>query len=969
MTVVIAVVCTCMQSGAKLVEALLRKYPKSQLVRVLKAFCAAHLNKKTTAETILDQIVEEGPQDDRVLHTMTFVYKALGQRYGMLEAYKSAVQKQPLDPDIRIGLFGYYVRGLEYIPQQQESFKLAKIDPGNADMYVWWSICSLMMQSYSAASMAQSFEDTTAERLLKLAYTMAEQRRQKSKYLSFEKFRIVCDILCGLRRHPDALDLALHFDDVCDDKVPESDISMIIGALHVRTGNLDEASMSFQNISMNNPQNWVAWHAFIATKLPELVDVDSVPIERVHGGVAELWDSLHLSRIWQDSISKIESSIDSRMLEVQTALEMMIKKHQGRPDKNRSLRLARLEAAKYKCIHNKDSTYLTSVILEAIPDLALYSSFGADLRGYISYLNEDDRKYLVDQGSQACRHLSQELQKAENSIQGQRKAFVASVNSYILQAETGLGYSNAMEMIAKYYQNVHLVKDFDPKDRGLGEELLVASIVPLIQSAESSKENIEIMLLVGLLFIERAQMERIVSAPLRLAASAIYGLLGAESLAAAQFARLDVKGVLHDSLTGHWMFPILSAASPTEEIYKKWFDGIVNLHTIQEMEARDALFTAFEQQTFSKVPEFIDFIKRLNHSATYYLYKSESRILQLRDQCLSCRSLDVHREDEHQVPRPENIMHNDDLTVRPFWYPPSMQDPTFGILSWWDFVPDISRTTSNWWMHHDTNSSKERQAWEGSTNRQIVSRLGFPIVLSSICSASYLQKGSFVVQWLEDAVKNVGIDMEISEKVNCSAVAKLGPMILSSSTLSMIPQLLQAATVLFGYYTNIYASGKLNEEVQLNILDSLEKAVNAALDKCSEVFKFNKQAAIILSTRFMQEEFVWIAQILRSFMMHCKCNGPWKHLNSMEMHLKTFSRNFISSMQAEKTEEICDSVINVDYTALKKNHIYLQGLEYLEGLDVDEILSRLAQAQSSVQARTRSSFQQIKNMLEVFIKT
>ena len=141
-------------------EALLRKYPKSQLVKALKAFCAAHLNKKDTAEKILEDIIQEGPQDERVLHTMTFVYKVL-PRNDMLSAYKAAVEKRPLDPDVRIGLCGHYIRQLEYIQQQQESFKLAKIDPENAEMYVWWSICSLVMQSCSAAAAAKSFEDAS----------------------------------------------------------------------------------------------------------------------------------------------------------------------------------------------------------------------------------------------------------------------------------------------------------------------------------------------------------------------------------------------------------------------------------------------------------------------------------------------------------------------------------------------------------------------------------------------------------------------------------------------------------------------------------------------------------------------------------------------------------------------------------------------------------------------------------------
>ncbi len=115
--------------------------------------------------------------------------------------------------------------------------------------------------------------------------------------------------------------------------------------------------------------------------------------------------------------------------------------------------------------------------------------------------------------------------------------------------------------------------------------------------------------------LEAAQQRRKVSAPLRLAATALYSLLGAPSLgkwlgawaepggerlmqaatvarhipctphelcpstaccllaltllcsavlcpaaASAQFAALDIKSILHDSLTGHWLLPLAAAA-------------------------------------------------------------------------------------------------------------------------------------------------------------------------------------------------------------------------------------------------------------------------------------------------------------------------------------------------------------------------------------------------------------------------
>jgi len=58
------------------------------------------------------------------------------------------------------------------------------------------------------------------------------------------------------------------------------------------------------------------------------------------------------------------------------------------------------------------------------------------------------------------------------------------------------------------------------------------------------------MLAQALAVLEAGQEARTVSAPLRLAASALYGLLGAPHAAAASLAALHVKNIQVDTVTG-----------------------------------------------------------------------------------------------------------------------------------------------------------------------------------------------------------------------------------------------------------------------------------------------------------------------------------------------------------------------------------------------------------------------------------
>ena len=54
----------------------------------------------------------------------------------------------------------------------------------------------------------------------------------------------------------------------------------------------------------------------------------------------------------------------------------------------------------------------------------------------------------------------------------------------------------------------------------------------------------------ALLVLEAAQQRRKVSAPLRLAATGLYSLLGAPTAAAESFGALDIKHIQHDTLSG-----------------------------------------------------------------------------------------------------------------------------------------------------------------------------------------------------------------------------------------------------------------------------------------------------------------------------------------------------------------------------------------------------------------------------------
>lgn len=56
------------------------------------------------------ELVKEGPEDDAVLNTLTFTYKAADRVEGIMEAYLAATERQPANVELLTGLFAAYVR-------------------------------------------------------------------------------------------------------------------------------------------------------------------------------------------------------------------------------------------------------------------------------------------------------------------------------------------------------------------------------------------------------------------------------------------------------------------------------------------------------------------------------------------------------------------------------------------------------------------------------------------------------------------------------------------------------------------------------------------------------------------------------------------------------------------------------------------------------------------------------------------
>jgi len=323
------------QNALKHTDAALKKYTGSQLLRSLRAYALDRCGRRTEALHTLDSIVKEGPESERVLHTMTFTYKSAGIPEQSTAAYVAAVDRHPNDVAILVGLFAAYSRELKYVKQQQIALKLGKLDPTKSDKYAWWAVCCVALQARAAMKTKENEGEgaAAAQQLMKLANTMSSRQLQRAGGLppSYETLLLRADILMGDGQGTAA---AAEVQATSAMKgILAGDRKQLHAAALMRAGKLEAAAAVYRDLCITDPTDWGCWHLYLDCVLPgsSAADRRSPTVGRfpvgIVGGLAEAWDEMEEYKAKETATTV---AMDGGALqEVQSTLAAMNKSTEG----------------------------------------------------------------------------------------------------------------------------------------------------------------------------------------------------------------------------------------------------------------------------------------------------------------------------------------------------------------------------------------------------------------------------------------------------------------------------------------------------------------------------------------------------------------------------------------------------------------------------------------------------------------
>jgi tetratricopeptide (TPR) repeat protein len=433
----------------KQIDAALKKYSGNQLLRALRSFALQRLGRSEEARAVLEGLVKDVPESERVLHTMTFTYKALGKSADIITAFEKAAEKQPNDGDIQLGLFSAYGREMKFAKQQQVALKLTKLDPGNADRYGWWVVACIALQAREAA---QNQDSTRALQFMRLAETMLDRHvaRFGRRLPSYEALLLHVDLLQGQGKVDDAVVAVENFlkdeGDATKKKASTggtaTERAHLLAAALARAGRFDPAAEIYKSECMKNVEDWWSWKLYLDCKLGlgsrerVLLAKDSTSMYfpvGVVGGLAETWDRKHLAEVFT-AYHRTQTS-QSSMCEVETTLQDLKKAAGG--GLTRGVALAIVELA----VRQQDdgsSGLQQGPILEALEVLAPTFSCAADLHGYLSHFTPRDEQateVFVRETRRVCEREAARIMGVDDAPHAELKALQCLVNAATLAEE------------------------------------------------------------------------------------------------------------------------------------------------------------------------------------------------------------------------------------------------------------------------------------------------------------------------------------------------------------------------------------------------------------------------------------------------------------------------------------------------------------------------------------------------------
>nr|XP_055063489.1 N-alpha-acetyltransferase 25, NatB auxiliary subunit [Misgurnus anguillicaudatus] len=633
-------------------DKLLKKHKDLHCAKVLKAIGLQRTGRQDEAFTLAQEVAVLEPTDDNSLQALTILYREMHRPELVTKLYEAAVRKVPTSEEYHSHLFMAYARVGEYKKMQQAGMALYKIVPKNP--YYFWSVMSLVMQAISAQD-----EKLSHTMFLPLAERMVEKMVKEEKIEAEAEVQLYFMILERLGKYVEALEVVRGpLGEKLTSELQSRENKCMM--LYRRLERWSECNALSCKLLLKNPDDWQSYLAYFDS-LFHLLDKSWTPPSE---GPQSTEGDVH------SSVAQAISFIEER-LNTEEAKES---KHLRGPY------LARLELIGRLRERSCPEAQQLGDPLELM--FQFFVKFGdkpcciTDLKIFLNLLASDQHVQFINRLMEAV-PLSA---VGEDGVAVPADTRALQRHLCVTQLSRCLGLQHTpdtqgklgiiKELKAHYHHGLQFGTSCLKTELQFSDMYcLMAAHLYIDLWMETGDQK---MLWQSLGLLEEGLSHSPANAQFKLLLLLLYCRLGAFEPVVDLYSSLDAKHVQHDTI-GYLLTRYAEALGQFAAASQSCNFSLRFFHSNQK-DTSEYIIQAYKYGAFEKIPEFIAFRNRLNHSLHFAQVRTERMLLDLfldadisspLEESVKSMSLCPEEDDISW----DNLRDNRDLTVFVGWNP------------------------------------------------------------------------------------------------------------------------------------------------------------------------------------------------------------------------------------------------------------------------------------------------------------
>ncbi|KAF8308096.1 hypothetical protein DL93DRAFT_2159228 [Clavulina sp. PMI_390] len=644
------------KTAIQLSTKLLKKHPKSLILKTLKSLALIRSQKHDEGVVLCDEVFAARPTDENVLQALTMVLRVLERYPDIITLYEDAFKKEPKSEELGSQAFLAMVRVGSWKSAQQLAHKLSKTFNANENAstrYLGWTIMCALLQ----ATDPMLNDQKTKTVVLSIAQRFFAQLPVTSNHTTHpEKLILLLDILLAFPepKYKEAFDLL----------ETESGKKMIAASLEVEERRrliwsklgryAEERELCVTRLTAGD-RNWLTFTSYLDSTF------------------ALITASAESSA--PDDTTAVAPSPTTLLKEARAQLTS-VAELDGR--KGRSAQIALLEFAKRlrslptPTEELEGQNTFVEVVKAYIEMYTDKPSCFEDVRSYVDEMKDDEKAKLM------------EYVKSIGSNISTASSLSRTINAFKLlrYAEPSPSTSSELAHAEKYFrlylEATRILESIgakDPEEVDPADDLALLAANALISEWAKDK-SVQAPLNQAIFVLEFAATRSPYNFRYHLVLIRLYLFLGAHAVALEHYKLLRIRSVQHETLS-HYLMDRSTTWSAANDGDLTLHDAAVEVSAIYQENANETpemLAKALLFEKYSQVQGFIDFEDKLDRS----LHRDVIRMDQIRMRCVveppttETLQLEIGELDYMFLPERMAVHHdNRDYSVLPDFQPAS----------------------------------------------------------------------------------------------------------------------------------------------------------------------------------------------------------------------------------------------------------------------------------------------------------